>query len=230
MASATHIPQPRTATSKPGPDRVLLHNVSWETYETLRAEEANWGVRMAYDEGELELMSPSLRHEEARFRFDLFLVALARALGFKFRGLASTTWKKAGLEKAKEADSCYYLANFDRVRGKEVDLNVDPPPDLAVEVEVEVEVSRSAIDSLSLYAALRVPEIWRFDGTSLVIHLRQPDGTYQEVDRSGVLPFLLAEEVATWMLKAAEIEDDMEWMAQVEAWALLELAPRIEPR
>ena len=105
-----------------------------------------------HDGGDLELMSPSLRHEETRFRFDLFLVALARALGFKFRGLASTTWKKAGAEKAKEADSCYYIANFGLVRGKEIDLTVDPPPDLAI----EIEVSRSAINSLNIYAAIGV--------------------------------------------------------------------------
>ena len=224
MASIVQTPETRTAPKAAGPDRILLRNISWELYEQLREDVSNWGVRMAYDSGNLELMSPSLRHEEIRFRFDLFLVALARTLEFKFRGLASTTWKKVGAEKAKEADGCYYIANFGRIRGKEINLEVDPPPDLAI----EIEVSRSAINSLNIYASIGVPEIWRFDGEAIHIHVRHADGSYSESDRSLALPFIQPEEIVSWMRKAVEIEDDMDWMSQVEDWARLELAPRLE--
>ena len=73
----------RYATDADPSSRVLLHNISWELYEQLRDDEANWGIRMAYDRGELELMSPSQRHEEIGYRFELFMVALVQALGFK---------------------------------------------------------------------------------------------------------------------------------------------------
>ena len=226
MASTVQAPETRRALKSVGPDRILLRNISWALYEALREEESNWNVRMAYDRGELELMSPSQRHEEVGYRFELLMVALAQALGFKFAGLAHTTWKNEAAEKAKEADACYYIQNFERIRGKEIDLRVDPPPDLAL----EVEVSRSAIDSLNIYAALGVPEIWRFDEVDLHIHLRQPDGTYLESDRSLALPFIRPDEVVSWLQKAQDLGDNMDWMTQVQEWARVELAPRLEQR
>ncbi len=226
MATAIQATEPQKTSGVLGPARILLRNIPWSLYKQLRDDEANWGVRMTFADGELELMSPSQRHEEIGYRFELFMVALAQALGFEFAGMASTTWQNEAAEKAKEADACYYIANFDRIRGKTVNLKVDPPPDLAV----EVEVSRSAIRSLSVYAAIGVPEIWRFDGEDLHVHLRQPDGTYAESDHSLALPFIQLDEVVFWLKKASEINGNMEWMRQVQDWARIELAPRLDPR
>jgi Uma2 family endonuclease len=214
----------RYATNADASNRVLLHGISWELYEQLRADEANWHVRMAYDDGELELMSPSQRHGSIEIRFGLFLMELAASLGFKCKPLGNTTWKKQGLKKGKEADGCFYLANYERVRHKDIDLTVDPPPDLAV----EVEISRSALNSLNIYASLGVPEIWRYDGSDFHIHQRQADGSYREVDRSPSLPFLRPEEVVEWMVRGEEADDDVEWKEQVREWARVELAPRLE--
>ncbi len=207
------------------PDRILLHGIPWELYEVLREDEANWHVRMAYDDGELELMSPSQRHGSIEFRFGLFLIALASGLGFKCKPLGKTTWKKAGSKKGKEADGCFYLENYERVRHKEIDLDLDPPPDLAI----EVEISQSAINALSIYAALGVPEIWRFDGATFHIHRRQPDGSYLELERSEALPFLIPGEVVEWMIRGEEEDDDVEWSQQVHEWARVELVRRLRP-
>ncbi len=58
----------------------------------------------------------------------------------------------------------YYVQNEPRMRNRrELDLAVDPPPDLAV----EVEVSRSSVQKMPIYAALGVPELWRYDGEIL---------------------------------------------------------------
>ena len=172
MSLAVQAPAPTTAMKDESTSRVLLREISWAVYEQLREDESNWGVRMSFDGGDLELISPSQKHEEIGYRFELFVVALAQALDFEFAAMVHTTWKNAASEKAKEADASYYITNFEKVRGKTIDLDVDPPPDLAV----EVEVSRSAIDSLSIYAAIGVPEVWRFDGDVLRVHLRQADG------------------------------------------------------
>jgi Uma2 family endonuclease len=43
---------------------------------------------------------------------------------------------------------------------KRVDLRFDPPPDLAL----EVVVTHRALDRMTIYARLRVPEVWQLEG------------------------------------------------------------------
>ena len=83
-----------------------------------------------------------------------------------------------------EADNCFYLASFPDPRQGAIDLDVDPPPDLAV----EVEISRSALDRMGIYAALGVPEVWRFDGEALRVEQLQADGTYAAATEQPELP------------------------------------------
>lgn len=226
MLTIAEVPKPRIATKTDAPSRILLHEISWELYERLRATESNRGVRMAYDNGELELMSPSQSHGEIESRFPLFIAEVAEVLNLECKLVGTTTWKNATAGKAKEADACFYFANHDRVRHKKIDLDFDPPPDLAI----EVEVSRSSINALDIYSALKVPEIWRFDGESLHIHHRQVDGNYLEVDRSPALPFLLPDEIVAWMTKAEEMDNDMAWKRELREWVSVVVAPRLEPR
>ena len=44
-----------------------------------------------------------------------------------------------------------------------INFKVDPPPDLAIEVEVTCKLS----DKIDIYAAFRVPELWRWSGGKL---------------------------------------------------------------
>ncbi|MBE9096906.1 hypothetical protein [Tychonema sp. LEGE 07203] len=44
---------------------ILLKNISWQTYESLVNELAEQpGIRLTYDRGNLEIMSPSAPHEK----------------------------------------------------------------------------------------------------------------------------------------------------------------------
>ena len=43
--------------------RIILSNISWATYEALVAENDSPGKRVVYDQGTLEIMSPSAEHE-----------------------------------------------------------------------------------------------------------------------------------------------------------------------
>jgi len=43
---------------------LLLHGVSWETYVALRDAPENSHLRMIFDRGDLEMMSPSKPHEQ----------------------------------------------------------------------------------------------------------------------------------------------------------------------
>jgi len=224
MASIVEPQKSRLAWKQDAPHRILLHNISWNLYEQIREEESNWGLRMSYDDGDLEIMSPSQSHGEIEARFGIFLMELADVLDFPCKVVGNTTWKKPWARKAKEADGSYYLANYLRVRHKKIDLNVDPPPDLAV----EVEISRSVLNALDIYAAIGVPEIWRFDGEVFHIHQRQADGTYLEMNRSEALPFVRPDEVVYWMSRAEEMDDDMAWKREVREWARAVLVPRLE--
>jgi len=211
----------------PEPDsRILISRVDWDKYEgTL----ALWGdhpfLRFTYDRGRLEIMSPSPEHEESAKRLDLIITLVASGLRVPCRSLGTTTWRKEAVKRGLEADASFYLANFPRVRGKKtLDLSVDPPPDLAV----EVEVSRSALDRMDVYAALGVPEVWRFDGESLSVWQLQADGTYSAVTTSPSFPYLPLEDVVRWAHLAESMEDQSEWIAEFQTWVHDELLPRVQ--
>ncbi|MBC7965084.1 MAG: Uma2 family endonuclease, partial [Fuerstia sp.] len=100
------------------------------------------------------------------------------------RTSASTTFRRSDLKRGFEADESYYVQNAELIRGKrEIDLSIDPPPDLVV----EVEITRSAINKLRMFASMGIPEVWRYDGKVLSIGVLQSDG-YSESETSHVLP------------------------------------------
>ncbi len=105
--------------------------------------------------------------------------------------------------------------------GSRVDLDVDPPPDLAVEVEI---TSKSSTGQ-GIYAALRVPEIWRFDGETLSVHLLQEDGNYIPSETSAAFPFVPMNELASF-LRGYALGDDTRWGRTFREWVRTTLLPR----
>jgi len=98
-----------------------------------------------------------------------------------------------------------------------------PNPDLAI----EVDVSPSKIDRPAIYSALRIAEVWRFDGDGkrIVIERLSEDGTYQTVDVSDFLP-VRSEEIGRWILEE-DRRAGSAWGRRLRAWARAELAPRL---
>jgi Uma2 family endonuclease len=175
-----------TAVASPSESRVVIRNVSWETYEALLRDRGDEGPRMAYDRGTLEVMSPSSRHENLKKIIARLVEAFSEELGIDILSTGSTTFKLQLKERGLEPDESYYVQNEGRVRGKEIDLAVEPPPDLAIEIDLR----RSAIDKLGIYGALGIPEVWSHDGKRVVIHLLQPSGDYVPGERSAAFPKL----------------------------------------
>ena len=128
--------------------------------------------RLTYDSGELEIMSPLPEHEDWKKAIGGLVEILTLELDIPMRRLGSTTFRQKALQKGLEPDECYYIANEAAVRGKRrFDLRRDPPPDLVV----EIDITHRAIDREKIYAAMGVPEIWRFDGRRLAcLHLGPP--------------------------------------------------------
>ncbi|MDR3635829.1 MAG: Uma2 family endonuclease [Isosphaeraceae bacterium] len=206
--------------------RVLIPCVDWSTYEnTLTLWGDHPSIRLTYDCGTLEIMSPSPEHDEWAQRVGLLITLVAAGTRIPCRSLGTTTWRKEAKKRGLEADASFYLENFRRVRGKKkLDLSVDPPPDLAV----EVEISRSAMSRMDIYASLSVPEVWRFDGERLSVWQLQPNGSYTEVTTSPSFPRLGLEEVIHWLNLAASMEDLSEWVVQFQTWVRDELVPRVQ--
>jgi Uma2 family endonuclease len=85
-----------------------------------------------------------------------------------------------------EPDNCFYIQNLIVVRDREaeLDLTIDPPPDLIL----EVDVTSSSIDKMAVYAALGVPEVWRWHDDELRLHVLDSEGRYVNVADSLALP------------------------------------------
>lgn len=195
--------------------KIILHNVRWETYESLLADHLdNSAPRFTYDRGELEIMSPSSQHEEYNRTVSLFVEVLAEELNVDTRNLGSTTFKREDLGRGFEPDSCFYIQNEQRVAGKtRIDLNVDPPPDLVI----EIDITSPSINKIPIYARLGIPEVWRYDGNRLLI-LHLEDDDYRERDESAVLPQVTAALVGGF-LEDSKTMKRTAWLRKLRAWA-----------
>jgi len=161
---------------------LVIQQFSWDEYERLLQDlRGRPRLRVAYDHGRLEIMSPLPEHEEyARFMDDL-VRALAGAFNVKVQSYGAATWKTLRLQRGVEPDCSYYVANAVRVIGKrKLDLEIDPPPDIVV----EIDITNESLSKFPIYAALSVPEIWRYDGKNFQFYGLLAGDKYREVAQS----------------------------------------------
>jgi Uma2 family endonuclease len=171
------------------PDGVMLRleHISWDDYEQLLEDLILWpGMRVSYDHGRVEIMSPTSEHEEYK-GFILRLVhVLTEEANIILEARGSSTIKQKRLRKGAEPDECFYVQNANAIIGKRtIDLNVDPPPDVIVEIDITSE----SLSKFPIYAAFGVPEIWRYDGQQAWMY-RLIDQDYVEIESSIALPIL----------------------------------------
>jgi len=168
---------------------LVIPQSTWEEYERLLGDLAAWpGMRVTYDRGRLEIMSPSAEHEEYKEFISQIVRAAADVLGLPLEMRGSTTWKREQAQQGTEPDACFYIANAQRIIGKRtIDLESDPAPDVAV----EIDITNESLSKFSIYAALEVPEIWRYDGKTARFYALG-DGRYREVAESRFLRRLAA--------------------------------------
>lgn len=185
----------------PAETRTVLDNVRWETFLELAEGRSGSVPRMTYDRGVLELMTPRRQHEQLGCLIGRMVETFSEVRGIEILSCASTTFKRMDLDRAFEPDESYYIAHADEIRPKdEVDLLLDPPPDLVI----EAEITSSAIAKLKLFAALGVPEVWRHDGTRLTMLARAGDG-YEPIGSSIGLPSLTAAMIDAFVARRFEI-------------------------
>jgi Uma2 family endonuclease len=198
----------------PPEQRIVLENITWDVYESILAAHQDCSVpRFTYDRGRLEIMSPSAEHEELKHLIALYVEVIAEELSINVRGLGSTTFRREDMQRGFEPDACFYVQNAGRIRGKtELDLTVDPPPD----VVIEIDLTSPSLAKFPIFAQLGVPEIWRYDGRRWQI-FRRADAAYVEQAESLAFPSLTAEILTVFLAESRTI-DRLEWLRRVRTW------------
>lgn len=167
-----------------GERRVVFRGLNWQAYQQiLTALPQSRSARLIYDRGTLEITMPLEDHDFFSRMIGLFIRVLVEELDLKIKTMGSTTLDYPNLDRGAEPDEAYYIQNQPRVTGRNVDLTQDPPPDLIV----EVDITHTDINKNRLYAAMGVPEFWRFNGRVLRIYQLQ-NQVYSEVEISPTFP------------------------------------------
>src|SRR5262249_18031294 len=143
----------------PAEQRLHLSSIPWETYVLYSDGLGPRHIRATYDRGEMEVMTLSSKHENRKKLLGRLVEALTEEMEIDIASFGSMTCRRKNLRRGLEPDGAYWIANEPSVRGREnIDLEVDAPPDLAL----EIEISRSTLNRMGIYAALCVPEVWCF--------------------------------------------------------------------
>lgn len=185
---------------EPG-QKVTLQPVSWHGFEEILSKLGERrSSRIAYANGILEIMAPLPEHERSKVLIADIVKILLKAQKRRWEPLGSTTFKREGMAAGIEPDDCFYIQNYKAVIGKNrLDLTVDPPPDLALETDL---TSKTELDA---YEALRVPELWIYQGGILKINVLQA-GRYVESEISSTFPSIaVVEIIPRFMQRAKEV-------------------------
>jgi Uma2 family endonuclease len=185
--------------------RFVLRGVDWETYRQIRDALTGRHVRLTYDRGSLEFMTISRAHALISRLIFQFIVVLTQELGLPRSSCGDMTCDREDLDRGLEPDEGFYFENAHLIREKDkIDLTVDPPPDLTVEVDLR----RSPKSRMGIYAALGVPEVWRFDGETLRIHQRGADGQYVVVEHSPHFSFVTGSDIVRFVQQRTQLDED----------------------
>jgi Uma2 family endonuclease len=168
MASALQTASAARASSRD--QVVVLRGISWAQFEALARRE-NAGVRIAYLDGNLEIVSPSSTHEIWKKFAARLLETHAEERGLTMAGCGSTTYHKKAKQAGVEPDESYIFNEQKRF------------PDLVI----EVIVSHSGLNRLEIYRRLRVGELWLLSKKGIRV-LTLEGRRYVPQERSVLLP------------------------------------------
>ncbi|MDB4957678.1 MAG: hypothetical protein JWO36_5247 [Myxococcales bacterium] len=155
---------------------VTLRGVSWRELEHRLAIKDDAPVpRIAYLDGVLELMSPSVDHERAKSNIGALVEFYALDANIEISSVGSWLLKNKRRRVGCEPDECYIIGPYGRRKR----------PHLAIEV---IHTSGS-INKLEVYERLDVPEVWFWKRGKIVVHVLRK-GAWATARRSGFLPGL----------------------------------------
>ena len=195
--------------------KLILQGVGWDFYERVLKEFTHSNaLHFAYDNGFLEIEVPLAKNKiPSRILQDLVsTICIEKEINYINAG--STTFRQRAKGKGVEPDTCFYIRNETKIRGKlDIVLSVDPPPDLVI----EVEITSPSLNKMPIYAALGVSEVWLYKGDKVEFHILYGE-FYQEMSNSITFPKLSAEK-ATEFLQKGLTESSLELNRAIRKWA-----------
>lgn len=210
MSAVLEIIPPKTRkTSIDTTEKLILHDVSWETYNRLVQDQMGKSqIRLSYNDGDLQIMVESAKHGKLAGILGEIVSEIGDLLELDFITVGSATFRKEEGRKGFEPDDSFYFQYADLIRRKEdIDLDIDPPPELII----EVDVTSPSLPRFPIFAEVGVQEIWRYDGTSVIFYSLQKNGKYQEIRESICLPKVKSEIVTNLLEMSFEMKR-LEWI------------------
>jgi Uma2 family endonuclease len=176
--------------------KLTMYDVRWEEYQAFLDQLGHSPrVRAGYDNGRLEIVTPSFKHEKYKGLVHDFVLVLSDELDREIVSYGSATLKIEKKKKGAEADDCFYIQHSTAIADQDsIDLRTDPPPDLVV----EIDDTRDSATKLAIYAELGIPEVWCYDGDT-VAFWRLTERGYVGASFSQAFPFVSPEHLANFV-------------------------------
>jgi hypothetical protein len=203
-----------------GEQRIVIRDVGRDAYQRLsEAIGERQHIRLAYDGKDLEIMVTTNVHEHFKELLGKLVNAVTLALEIDHVICGETTWDTEESDRGLQADHSYYFEpeKIEVARAALARRSKDPGDYPGPDLAVEIDISPPKVDRSSIDAALRVLELWRFPGQTVVIEQLQADGSYAAVETSRFLP-VSAAEIARWLL-AEDASLPIAWGRRLNAWA-----------
>lgn len=204
----------RIVESLPAGSFLVLPDINWDEYEELIEQIGeSRGLRTSYADGKLQIMVVSSEHEKYAWFIGSLVASIRLRLRINILFFGAPTMRKEKRRKGLEPDACFYVQSAPLIGNRmQLDFTSDPPPDIAVEIDVH----HGSISKFPIYAALGVPEVWRYDGAQLQIHLLQQD-EYTQATASQALPMLTGELLTSFLTRLRE-EGEFQTIIAFDEW------------
>jgi Uma2 family endonuclease len=197
---------------------LTFRDVSWDEYEELLEQVGEApGLRITYDNGSLLIVTISAEHEKYSEFIKSLIAGIRLRLQINILAFGSATMRKPRRSAGHEPDACFYVQTAALIGNRiQLDFETDPPPDIVVEVDVH----HDSRPRFRVYAALGVPEIWRYDGQAMTIYHLSNDGDGQQYvtgDTSAALPMLSAT-LLTEMIERMRRDGELNALLAFDEW------------
>jgi Uma2 family endonuclease len=203
-----------TSIAKRQADHMVLYDVSWNAYTKFIDALGERRLRHTYQEGTLEMMSPSEKHEWIKSFLGRIIEMASLECGLRIRSVGSATRKSKKLAQALEPDESYYIGPRAAQGRRKADTKKPLCPDLVVEVDLR----RTVLDRLGSYAKLGVREVWRYRKGEIEFLVLNATCSYGPVEHSVSFPAISCKDIGRYLARLEDHDDENAIILEFVAW------------